>query len=468
MAADERTVNTEGGASVSGGVRITRGDFVAGDKIIINKGATVDEIVKALREEGILSTVTTRLPEEAFRKLLNIFAAAAVEDAGERLYLACRVTLPPTARLVNSEIPALLLANMCEQPLAKAWPPIFECLERFIAADGIPETLATELREWTDGSASLVNPLVLPEAIGRLRREIRADVINAAKPEAFSWLQVYLEPDAGNRTYQRKQPLFRVELVLWSPNTNGALVLQTAEGNEAGNDRPSLWTLDQLPSLLDQVFANRETAALIPEVRLLFIEIVAPSDVLLYGFDRWKRKQSTETYGTFAPVVVRLGDRLAIPDPIDQKTADEFWRSKWNAFHSQLRNKTCNLLPWRAQEKLDVYQLQDEQELACLGVSTPLHAGGRDVFDTLRDAGIPVALWMRGSELGPEPAADLHIQISRLLEQSEMCELRQAIQRLRRLKDVRDDATHFCNALTLLWDDPDRPLLKYEPRGVFV
>jgi hypothetical protein len=435
---------------------------------VINQGMSVAEVVEILRSSGVLTVVTTRLPENAFRELLNIVAEVELKDAGEQLYRACSVTLPPTAHLVNTKVPSVLLANMCEQPLAETWPPLFECIERFAVVEGIPEQLAGKLRQWIEGTASLVAPVVPAKELERLRREISAEATMAANADAFSWLQVYLEPDPLNRTHERKQPLFRVELVLWSPKTgNAPLVLPTTPDTDASPDGAGQWTLDELPSLLDRVFENRETIALIPQIKRLVIEIVAPSDVLLHGFERWKRGKGAETYGTFAPVVVRLRDRLAIPDAAKQKFADEYWRDKWEAFRSRLRDKTCELLPWRDRDHLDTFALQDDADVACLGVSSPLLPGSRDVFDTLRDAGIPIALWMRGSDLGPAVPADWPLKISQQLGTKRLCELREVIQQLRRLKEVRTDASHFCNALTLLWDDPDRPPLKYESEGRF-
>src|SRR5215510_4128940 len=95
-----------------------------GDIVTINESASVDEIVEALRTAGKLSRLATRLPEEQFCQLLDIVARVTIPDAGKRLHRVCRATLSATAHLVSAEIPSLLLADMCEQPWSKAWPPV--------------------------------------------------------------------------------------------------------------------------------------------------------------------------------------------------------------------------------------------------------------------------------------------------------------------------------------------------------
>jgi hypothetical protein len=468
-----RRVNTGGGAFVNKNVTVRAGDFVGRDKIgqlTIVEGATVDEIVDALRKEGLLPRVTSRVPQDSFRRLLEIIARVTIPDAGDRFYNACRAALPPTAHLVNSSNPPLLLADICgqQQMPSKPWMPVFECVERFAAARGLDPQVAGDLRAWVDTNAGLAMPPASPKHIEMLRQELRDEATRLAEAGSLSLLQVYLEPDPLNRTQERKQPLYRVELVLWSPRTNGPLVLQSEATADAGSDEPRLWTLDELAAVLDDVFGRNETIALIPHpLKDVVIEIVAPSEVLAYGFDRWKRNNSSDTYGLHHPIVVRLRDRLAIPNPADQKLADDWWRLKWAAFRNNVCHKDCDGLQWRAQDELDRIELQDDANLVCLGLSSPVTPGERAVFETLRDAGIPIAVWMRGAEGGPAPP-DWPTQISALIHGTPLSSLREAIRAVRRLKAVRTDRTHVGNALTLLWDDPDRPPLKYEAQGVFV
>ena len=455
-----QTIRTvESGATVIGYV---------GGSVTINKGATVDEIIEALGKTGLLSRVTTRLPEAQFRQLLDIVAQVTLADADDGFFRVYRAALPATARLVNTALPALLLTDLCEQPLIKAWPPLIEFIERLVLAAGIQAALASELQAWVDANAGLATPPTPAGEIERLRRAVRAEAEQAAGADATAWLQVYLEPDWLNRTQERKQPLFQVELVLWSPLTNGALVLQSEPVQQETGEAKRLWTLDELPGLLDQAFANRETVSLIPDMLQLIIEVVAPSDVLLYGFERWKRNGTANTYGAFHPLVVRLRDRLAIPNPADQKLADDFWHLKWNTFRSSVCHEKCEKLAWQAPEELDVFELQDDTDLACLGLSSPLALDRREVFDVLRDAGIPIALWLRGRDLMPIEPADLPERIKTLIQGKPLSDLYKKLQEVRRSKAARMDEKHIGNALTLLWDDPNRPPLKYEEQGVFV
>jgi len=428
--------------------------------VTINQGPTTTEIVEALRK--------ARLPEEQFRQLLDIVARVMLADAGEGLFRIYRATLPPTAHLVNSTIPSQLITDLCEQQPIKAWPPLIEFIERLVLVEDIEASVAEELQRWVDASAGLVTPPTLASEIERLRQELRAERMKSAGSDALSWLQIYLEEDPYNRTLGRKQPLFKVELVLWSPQTDGPLVLQSEQVRQDTGQAKLLWTLDELPLLLDQAFTRREIVSLIPDMRRLIIEVVAPSKFLLFGFERWKRKNTSNTYGVDHPLVVRLRDRLDIHDPADQKRADDFWRAKWKAFCKSVSSQRCEELEWLAQDDLDVIDLQDKSDLACVGLSSPLLPENCEVFDVLRDAGIPIAIWLRGNDLGPAPPAEAPQLISALIKGMPLSDLRQAIQKVRRSKEVRKDEKHIGNALTLLWDDPDHQPPKYGEQGVFI
>lgn len=468
----QRVDTVKSGGAAVGAINQPRAPVHVGGRqyygsVTINEGASIDEILAALRQAGVLARLTTRVPEQQFLQLLNIIMRLGLKDSGDVLFRVYRATLPPTAHLLNNPIPSLLVADLCEQPPVKIWPPLIEFVERLALAEGIKAPLAGELRSWVDASAPLLMPPIPAGEIKRGRQELQAEKVRLAGLDALSWLQVYLEPDWLNRTQERKTPLFRVELVLWSPLTNGALVLPS-EPVLHGTDESGLWSLDELPSLLDHAFERVENVALIPDMLRLIIEIVAPSDVLLYGFERWKRNKSMNTYGIYRPLVVRLRDRLAIPNPADQKLADDYWHEKWNIFRNTALCQKCEQLNWRRHADLDVLELQDDSTLACLGLSWPLVPGEREVFDVLRDAGIPIAIWLRGSDVGPGVPADWTQRLSASLEGTPLAELRHAIYELRRSKAVRTDEKHIGNSLTLLWDEPDRPPLKYGQQGVFV
>lgn len=439
--------------------------------VTIKKGATVDEIIEAFGKAGLLPRVTERLPEAPFRRLLDIVSRVTLADTDQGFFRVYCATLPPTAHVLNNPLPALLLTDLlCERPRMKAWPPLIEFIERLALASGVKAAPASELQRWVDANAGLVVPPTPTDEIERLRRVVRAERTTAESSDATSWLQVYLEPDWLNRTQDRKQPLFLVELVLWSPKTNGApYTLPTDKYQQGSGEAGRLWTLDELPTLLDQVLADPETVnRWIPDILQLVIEVVAPSDVLQYGFERWKRNGPERTYGAFRPLVVRLRDRLAIPDATNQKQAKQYWRDKWNAFRSSVCREGCEKLEWQAPDELDTIELQEDADLACLGLSSPLMPERHDVFDVLRDAGIPIALWLRGHELVPSERADLQERIKALIQGKPLSELYKKLHEVRRKKEVRTDERHIGNAITLLWDDPDRSPPKYDEQGVFV
>jgi len=437
-----------------------------GDTFVFPEGASIDDFMEIAHRKGLVARLRTLISEERFRELLKLVTGLSVQDLGEQLYRVCRASLPPTAALRNTVVPPPLLADMCEQPWAKPWPPLLECVERLAQVPGIAGADADDLARWVDATAPELTPQVLAADLARLRHDLRSEAARTAGAQP-SWLQVYLESEWLNRTQERKQPQYRVELVLWSPRTNGPQVLSTAVDHGDGTGA-ELWTLDNLPSLLDSVFADRQNVALIPRMTELAIEIVAPSEALLYGFDRWQRNQGADTYGIRHPIVVRLRDRLAIPDASDQAFADDYWRAKWAAFLSCAGDDGGTLLKWRNPDALDAIELQNDANLFFVGVETPLMTGRRDVFDTLRDAGIPIALWIRSADLGSALPPNWRQLVSEGIKGKPISDLHEAIHQLRRLKEPRSDTNHFVNALTLLWDDPARPPLKYEQQGVFV
>lgn len=415
----------------------------------------------------ISTRLTTRLPEAQFRELLEIVASVTIFSQGDALFRIYRAMLPASAYVLNNATHSQLLNDLCERPLIKSWPPLLEFIERLVLVDGLEANLQTKLRHWVDASAALIMPPTPSSEINLLRQALREER-ELAKSNELSWLQVYLEPDPLNRTLDRKVPVFMVELVLWSPLTNGALVLQSEPSESDSGEARRFWPLDELRFLLDQVFARPEIVSLIPDSRRLVIEIVAPSDVLLYGFDRWKRNNTVNSYGVFYPLVVRLQDRLTIPYAADQKLADELWRKKWNVFRNRLCHRKCEDLEWMAHQDLDVFKLQDDSELACLGLSSPLSIELRSFFEVLRDAGIPIAIWLRSGDVGTTALADWPHWVNSLLRGKQLSELREAVWEVRRTKEARTDEKHVGNSVTLLWDQPDRLPLKYANQGVFV
>lgn len=412
----------------------------------------------------VLSRLTTRIALEPFRKLVDILGRIP-ENTAEQFVRFYHISLPPTAHVLNNPVPSSLLTDLCDQPILKPWPPIFEFVERLRLADGIEPAISTELQEWVNANAEHVTPAVSVYAIELLRREVLANRESAGSQLA-SWLQVYLEPDWLNRTQDRKIPLFRVELVLSSPLTNGPLVLNSGQASEEASQ---LWTLDELPSLLDKAFANPEYLAKIPDITELVIEVVAPANVLLHGFDRWRRNGDTKkTYAMVHPMVVRLRDRLTIPYPADQMLADKHWRIKWKTFRDEVCRNLCEDIDWRTLQELDIFDLQDNQTMVALGCASPLLPDNHEVFDVIRDAGIPIAIWLRGLDLASIDQVDPKSLIRGVVHGKPLSNLYSVVREVRRSKPVRSDEKHFGNAITLLWDDPDRPPLKYEKQGIFV
>jgi hypothetical protein len=378
----------------------------------------------------------------------------------ELLFNAAVASLPPASTMsMASREPHDLIKALSVLPTSATGWPLFAAVERFALSPKLEVSLVRQLRMWVDKTASELRPPVSAASIAQMRRMLD-DEAGVAAQAAVSWLQVFLEPDPANRTLERKQPHFRVELVLWSAKTGGGLVLATPT-----IDTGRLWLLDELPDLLDAVLADGETMRQIPNARRLVIEIVAPSETLLYGFERWKYLKKAATYGETFPVIVRLSDRHTIPIAIERRRANDLWRDKWQTFRTDLREQGVESLPWFDQEALDFADVDDDAQPVCLGIKGPLASEkAREALDALRDAGIPVALWVRGGDVPPEAPADWHQGLVAKMKDERLCDLHNAVLALRKSKK---DPAPLVRALTLLWDDPERPPLKYDDEGVF-
>ena len=470
LAQQQRKLKIGGRRNIAAGGDITGNTIVTGDgnTITINQGTPISELVEALRKGGLWPHLTTRLSEAAFKQLLGLLSTIKLSDAEHwfRLYRTC---LPVGANLVNSTIPALLVTDLCLHPITESWPPLFEFVER-LALQAKAAPFVPALRAWIDTNSDHVMPPVPIADIMRLRKQVRTAHAETVAAKDVSYLQIYLEPDRLNRTQQRKQLLFNVELVLWSATTNEPFVLQSdpLSSQQLGNS----WTLDELPDLLDSVFANPEYVALIPDITRLVIEIVAPSTVFSYGFERWKHKRDAiETYGIHYPLVVRLQDRHTIPNPADQARADTYWRQKWKFFREEMAARTADHLFWLAKKELEnskitKIQLQKKDDVPCLGISLPILPEKSEVFELIGYAGIPVALWMRGGVAEINVIASVYDIITPLVKGKTLDQLRSLLQEIR--VNALADEKNFANFLTLLWDDPTRLPYKYAEQGVLV
>lgn len=466
-------VNSTGNQNASAGRDFTNCVLNFGGVVIFAKDGDTAEVLAAQLTQAVqklqitpsLSTIGGEQQADLFLILRQIKLPKADLLS---LYQAC---LPRSAFVGSPQTLWEILTILCSfgMQAPKNRLPIFEFAERLALHEAAKE-FAMPLRAWVEANAPPVKPVVPISEINRPYNALIAEQKQAATDD-FSYLQIYLEPDLFNRTQQRKQPLFKVELVLWRAGSDDPFVLHVAEAAGKGNEHSGLWRLDDLPLLLDQVFANHDYVARIPDITRLVIEIVVPSDWVCYGFEHWPHNDEF-TLGMLYPLVVRLQDRFTIPNPADQARANASWKKKWTFFAQKLSNNGCDGFHWLSKgaledRRLTLLNLWRQNEVACISIAMALAGDKRDVFEILRDAGIPIALWLRGEHPDHATLSDLKEKILPLLHDKKLNELRDAVHDLRSSEDALQNSAFIGNFLSLLWDDPNRPPYKYAEQGVF-
>ncbi|MCX6028221.1 MAG: caspase family protein [Chloroflexi bacterium] len=390
----------------------------------------------AYRTGPLLPTI----PDRRREVLIETAGKIKLDYASWRaLYHNCR---PGDPNLLTELTLSKIIHDLCSLPFCRSIPPIFEFAERLAVEVKKMGDQATydELRGWVEETAEL---LELPVT--------HLEIANVSEVDS-ACVQIDVTPDTSNHNHPPSQWLYLVEVTEWPGRKNEPKKLHTDEPEL----REGPWRLDQVPALLDHVFDR----SAIPASAIL--EFIVPRELLVADLDRWKYQGKNQiTYGIQYPVVVRLRDRLAMPDNADRQMVFSWWRKKWDEFHDHIRHCDCNALHWltpkEADELDDVWiDWQDAEELTCLGVAA-LPADKDALFTAVCDAGIPIAVLSRRPS---EP-----LLITALMGGSSLAELYEVVHQARRAN--RKDESHISNHLTLLWDDPKRIPLKYRREGVF-
>ncbi|MDX2030142.1 MAG: caspase family protein [Blastocatellia bacterium] len=178
------------------------------------------------------------------------------------------------------------------------------------------------------------------------------------------------------------------------------------------------------------------------------VKFDAPADLHLpagmHSYDKW-------THGPFKlgrryPLAVRWRDRTVGKG----LAAQALWRAKAEAIKARRALDQSPPLRWLPDRRYKLEWLPDRHDEDCIGFT----AASREMWETLLivlNSGVPFAFWPR-----EQPGRQFKRKFSQ--EVSDKCRCIDHLPGL--LKELRinagDQANHFCSAVTLLWDDPDR------------
>jgi hypothetical protein len=192
----------------------------------------------------------------------------------------------------------------------------------------------------------------------------------------------------------------------------------------------------------------------------LIIEIFLPVELLDHASDHWLLKQGKRSHfmlGEKYQLVTRSYDRLYDPE---MQTTHYDWRERWQQWKAVVQG----------QSKATVCWFHSEQECPTNGLNpafpflifsfAPSAQFREELFWSLLDAGVPVALLPRKQILSPTQmeeklSALYHDGCHSLIKRIKS--LRQeAVDEVRRQQNQQKLQEHFGHHLTLIWDDPDR------------
>ncbi len=207
---------------------------------------------------------------------------------------------------------------------------------------------------------------------------------------------------------------------------------------------------ERLPDLLEQAHA-----ALGVGTGELTLEFILPRSLIGHPIDQWEIDRIfPHPVGTSYPVIVRSLDRLG------SLGLHGTWRQKWQWLSNNGHLDDPTAVHWllepdsRTPNSLRARLIQHDS-LVVLAMAFPPKDSAALESDELSAslyAGMPVMLWCRKNDLGPQ----FEQEIREILIGHGLVELPKQVLHLRQKADETDTASALGRHLTLLWDDADR------------
>lgn len=370
------------------------------------------------------------------RELLNLLG----ENPSSRLAELVRAAAGPAAELTSADHrPADALATlerMNAQP--DGIPPLLLFVEYLAAA--ADDQRAEGLRDWNDRQAARLN---LTEQITAVRLAQPAEP--APPKEVVAYLVVRIEPDLLDTGM--------LVVVHWRHND--------PTGWRPRRSDPFTGDLDAVRAHVADLVAEAETGWA-TDATAIRIEFLLPYSLLNLPVDQWDLEAGSSLprpLGLHYPVVVRSLDRARSP------RWHREWRRRWDLLKKVPAGLTTPEEHWlwsdgakrRHLTALDAKLAEQKKVVSLVLRSVPDSADPGEVLVGVR-TGIPVMIWHRTEAARSAFEAEIKSLRDFLPELVEHLRLLRS-----RARQVARPDSHVGSRVSLLWDDPDRPVEPQDP-----
>jgi hypothetical protein len=303
--------------------------------------------------------------------------------------------------------------------------------------------LALELRRWADRQATRMS---LSSQLREVRRQLpRTSIPTSPQPRTAAYIVFALRPEgtAGHR-YRLSHWQQLDTSAGWYPQPG-----EDVTGSLSAVKR-------QVATLIEHV--EGEWAQYVPDIR---VEFVLPMNMLNYDVDQWPweiESRIPQPMGCRLSVVVRSSDRIRF------KKWHRYWHARWQKLESHVYSSGA--IPpeaghWnRADDRRALRELtshfDEHPDIVALMLSAPPRSANH--FDELvvgLRAGIPIMIWHR-EDCSTE---EFLTAVKDFLHTSSPGHLLDRVRVLRSAAFAEADENHVGNHLTVLWDDPVRPVV---------
>jgi hypothetical protein len=386
----------------------------------------------ALKEITALDLVAERERGELLQLLNN--------SPGERLAELVRLAAGPAIEMTSSEQhPSEALAAL-EKMNARSdgVPPLLVFVELLAAC--FSDERAEKLHRWNDQQAERIGLTEKLTAI-RLEQAARTD----AAPDVVAYLVIRIEPDLLEPE--------RLILVPW--RQHDPLVWRPQRGEEFVGD------LDAIRSHVADLVADAESGWA-KNAQSIRLEFLLPYALLNLPVDQWDRESGKIVPGQLGlhyQVAVRSLDRARSP------RWHREWRRRWELVKRMATGSGACDEHWlwsdgtkpRQLVALDAKLAARREVVSLVLHSVPEGDKPSEVMIGV-STGLPVMIWHRGDS----GRAAFETQIKAMRD--DLTELVEAFRLLRcQAKQAARPDSHVGSRVSLLWDDPDRPVEPLDP-----
>jgi len=358
----------------------------------------------------------------------------------------------------------LSLGNYPARPDGSSFP-LFTFVEG-VAVDSLQEPALTRLRAILNALA--VPRGVTPDGLARLRTDVApASLPRTRDMRAGAWpptqdpsILVRIDPDLERRA----PPHFFLRVYDWQPWESARVAADMRSSGRALN--PS----EPTPSITrDRLLSGEPVSAVGQEIgrRLMrsatplpLVEFLVPAALLGEPFDAVQVDslgdgQFLVALGTVARVVVRPLERWEPQFLKERQRLVALWQQRWR---NAVATAAGPLRAWLWRSTMmwsavpGVLGTQQYRDVGCVGVAfAPVtQERASQIYGVILAVGAPIALWMRSGE-------DIAVEqiLQRIVDAADPPDLRDRVHGER--ASAVAAGTIDSAALTLLWDDPDRP-----------